>query len=99
MNNVIIPGLYTMADIDNTLTLYNIYQHNNNNMNINRLSTKAYYTVNKGYIKLIPWCFPNRDIVLKNLSSNSKFKKLEYKCSKGDLYEKCMVCTINRRAQ
>ena len=98
MNNVIIPGLYTMADIDNTLTLYNIYQHNNN-MNINRLSTKAYYTVHKGHIKLLPWCFPNRDIVLKNLSSNTKFKKLEYKSSKGDLYEKCMVCTNNRRTQ
>ena len=77
MNNVIIPGLYTMADTDNVPTLYNSYQHNN--MNANRLSTKAYYTVRKGYIKLIPWCFPNRDIVLKNLSSNTKFKKLEYK--------------------
>ena len=39
MNNVIIPGLYTMADIDDTPTLYSIYQHNN--MNVNRLSTKA----------------------------------------------------------
>ena len=77
MNNVIIPGLYTMADTDNVPTLYNRCQHNN--MNANRLSTKAYYTVRKGYIKLIPWCFPNRDIVLKNLSSNTKFKKLEYK--------------------
>ena len=63
MNNVIVPGLYTMADIDDTPTLYSIYQHNS--MNANRLSTKAYYTVRKGYIKLIPWCFPNRDIMLK----------------------------------
>ena len=55
MNNVIVPGLYTMADIDDTPTLYSIYQHNN--MNANLLSTKAYYTVRKGYIKLIPWLF------------------------------------------
>ena len=97
MNNVIIPGLYTMADIDDTPTLYSIYQHNN--MNANLLSTRAYYTVRKGYIKLIPWCFPNRDIMLKNLSSNMKSKKLECKGNKGDLYEKCMVSTINRRTQ
>ena len=37
MNNVIIPGLYTMADIDDTPTLYSIYQHNS--MNKNLLST------------------------------------------------------------
>lgn len=97
MNNVIIPGLYTMADIDDTPTLYSIYQHNN--MNANRLSTKAYYTVRKGYIKLIPWCFPNKDIMLKNLSSDIKSKRLKYKGNKGDLYEKCMVSTINRRTQ
>lgn len=97
MNNVIVPGLYTMADIDDTPTLYSIYQHNN--MNANLLSTRAYYTVRKGYIKLIPWCFPNRDIMLKNLSSDMKSKKLECKGNNGDLYEKCMVSTINRRTQ
>lgn len=97
MNNVIIPRLYTMADIDNTPTLYSIYQHNN--MNRDSLGTKAYYTVRKGYIKLIPWCFPDRDIMLKNLSSDIKSKRLKYKGNKGDLYEKCMVSTINRRTQ
>ena len=97
MNNVIIPRLYTMADIDDTPTLYSKYQHNN--MNRDSLSTKAYYTVRKGYIKLIPWCFPDRDIMLKNLSSDIKYKRLKYKSSKGDLYDKCMVSTINRRTQ
>lgn len=96
MNNVIIPELYTMADIDDTPTLYSIYQHNS--MNKNLLSTKAYYTVRKGYIKLIPWCFPNRDIMLKNLSSNMKFKKLENKGNKGDLYDRC-IATIAHRTQ
>ena len=78
-------------------TLYRRYQETN--MNKNLLSAKAYYTVRKGYIKLIPWCFPNRDIMLKNLSSNMKSKKLECKGNKGDLYEKCMVSTINRRTE
>lgn len=94
MNNVIVPGLYTMADIDDTPTLYSIYQHNS--MNANLLSTKAYYTVRKGYIKLIPWCFPNRDIMLKNLSSNMKSKKLECKGNKGDLYDRCIECIAHR---
>ena len=94
MNNVIVPGLYTMADIDDTPTLYSIYQHNN--MNANLLSTRAYYTVRKGYIKLIPWCFPNRDIMLKNLSSNMKSKKLECKGNKGDLYDRCIECITHR---
>lgn len=97
MNNVIIPRLYTMADIDDTPTLYSKYQYNN--MNRDSLGTKAYYTVRKGYIKLIPWCFPDRGIILKNLSSDIKSKRLKYKGNKGDLYEKCMVSTINRRTQ
>ena len=45
MNNVII----SMRDIDDTPTLYRICQRNS--MNANLLSTKAYYTVRKGYIK------------------------------------------------
>lgn len=76
MNNVIIPRLYTMADIDDTPTLHSKYQHNN--MNRDSLGTKAYYTVRKGYIKLIPWCFPDKDIMLKNLSLDIKVKRLKY---------------------
>lgn len=75
-------------------TLYRRYQETNINKNL--LSTKAYYTVSKGYIKLIPWCFPNRDIMLKNLSSNMKSKKLECKGNKGDLYDRCIECIAHR---